>query len=111
MPVINILLEIKKINTNLYKYLTDITDKIIEIKSMYSNSNKNEYKLNTEITYLLDEYKINIISVKEFVNQFNKDLDIQINETCIHDIEEDDIDIGEQSKRIRYCTICETTFH
>jgi hypothetical protein len=108
MTDINLLLELKKINTNLYKYLIEITDKITDIKT---SNDSYECKLNTELTYLLDEYKIDIISVKEFVKHFNKDLDIQINQTCIHEIVEDDIDIGENSQRIRYCTICETTFH
>ena len=103
MSSVEILLEIKKINTNFHQYLMDILYKNDKLKNKYANQN----------SYIIDEYSNNITFIKEFVERFLIDINnkIESNTSCIHDFEEDDIDITpDLSKRIIYCKKCEKTF-
>lgn len=101
MSSVEILLEIKKINTNFHEYLMDILDKNAKLKDKYANHN----------SYIIDEYSNNITFIKEFVERFLTDINDKIDTSCVHDLEEDDIDITpDLSKRIIYCKKCEKTF-
>jgi Mg2+ and Co2+ transporter CorA len=102
---IQLLLKLKKQNENFYNYLIDVINTIKEIKSSCCSND-----VETNIKNLLDDYNNDIDSIKELAKHYVKDINSLINETCIHEIEEDDIDIGENSKRIKYCKICEITF-
>jgi esterase/lipase len=102
---IHLLLKLKHKNEHFYNNLIDLINSMKE-----ERIKKTTNVISDNIVNLLNEYTNDIISMKEFIKHYIKDIDSLINETCIHEIEEDDIDIGENSKRIKYCKICETTF-
>jgi hypothetical protein len=86
------------------KFYYNLIDDISSINDINTSSN-----ININIKNLIDDYINDISSIKEMVKQYIIDIDKLICNTCIHEIEEDDIDIGESSKRIKYCKICEST--
>lgn len=102
---IHLLLRLKNKNENFYNNLIDVINTMKEIKTIYSPV------ISDNVENLLDEYIDDLKIINEFIKHYEKDINSLINETCIHEIVEDDIDIGENSKRIKYCKICEITFH
>lgn len=103
---IHLLLRLKNKNEHFYNNLIDAINTMKEVKTTFSYST-----ISNNIEKLLDEYIDDLKIINEFIKHYEKDINSLINETCIHEIEEDDIDIGENSKRIKYCKICEITFH
>jgi hypothetical protein len=106
---LKIMLEMKQTNEEFFNYLQSIIDRNNQMKLQY---------IDEKNLYIIEEYNNNIILIKDFIENLLKDINNNIKEKqcldeleCIHELEEDDIDIDlDTSQRIIYCTKCYKTF-
>jgi hypothetical protein len=105
---LKIMLEMKQTNEQFFNYLQSIIDR--------NNQMKIEY-IDEKNLYIIEEYNNNIVLIKDFIENLLNDINKNIKEKChhdlecLHEIEEDDIDIDpDTSKRIKYCVKCYKIF-